>query len=195
MNNFKLEPADILVTVNNRKDPISVIKRWALGSRFDHVFMFLGEVRIITSPSQHKTLRFPLLFESNGRGVVLQSLSNRYGQEVVVLRLKKGYQQGIPKVLKEAVKLASNPQSYYDYYAILRFAIPRLICEKLRIPFPLRYQRDLWHLCSEVCAEVFWRAKLKVLPRNIIPLPGDFVTDSPLFWQPWTGVLLGDMVD
>lgn len=193
MNDFKLEPGDILVTVNNRHDPISVIKRWALGSAFDHIFMYLGEVRIITSPEQHQTLRFPLLFESNGRGVVLQSLSNRYSQEIVVMRLKEGYRQGIPKVLKKAVKLASESQSYYDYLCIVRFAIPRLICEKLRVPMPLKYQRNPWQICSEACAEVFWRVKLEVLPRGIVPLPGDFV-DSPLLWTAWTGVLSEELV-
>ena len=29
MNNFKLEPADILVQVNNRSDPFSRVNRWA----------------------------------------------------------------------------------------------------------------------------------------------------------------------
>ena len=85
MNNFKLNPGDILVQVNKRNDPFSRIKRWLMGP-FEHCFFYLGRVRIITSPKQHVTLRFPLLFESNGRGAVIQALSNRYGQPVIVMR-------------------------------------------------------------------------------------------------------------
>ncbi len=48
MNNFKLEPADILVTVNNRKDPLSRLKRWAVGP-YDHVLMYLGKVKLVRS--------------------------------------------------------------------------------------------------------------------------------------------------
>ncbi|GAJ16420.1 unnamed protein product, partial [marine sediment metagenome] len=40
--------------------------------------------------------------------------------------------------LEEAIKLASDPQSYYDYLCIVKFAIPRLIFEKLGLPMPLK---------------------------------------------------------
>ena len=49
MNNFKLEPVDILVNVNERDDPFSVVKRWALGNPYEHVFMYMGNVGIIVS--------------------------------------------------------------------------------------------------------------------------------------------------
>ncbi len=190
---FKLEPGDVLVNANLRKDPWSIIKRWAMGSPYEHVFMYLGKVRIITSPEQHQTLRFPFLFESNGRGAVIQSLSNRYGQEVVVLRLKRGYRQVIPKVLKEAVKLASDSQSYYDYYAIARWVLPRIIMGKLHLPIPLAWHRDERQICSEACAEIFWRAKLRILPKNIVPLPSDFVY-SPLLEEVWRGQLSEELL-
>ncbi|MBA7661325.1 hypothetical protein ES703_69340 [subsurface metagenome] len=193
MVNFCLNPADILVKVSNGHDPFSVIERWALGSPFDHVFLYLGAVRIITDPRQHQTLRFPMLFESNGRGVVIQALSNRYGQEVVVMRLKEGYRQGIPKVLKEAVKLASDESARYDYMCIVQFILPRLICEKLGIAMPLKWHRNLLHVCSEAIFEVFYRAKYKILPLNRVPLPGDFVTDSPILEQVWA-VTLSEVV-
>jgi len=32
VNNFKLEPGDILVNVNDRNDPFSRVKRWLAGS-------------------------------------------------------------------------------------------------------------------------------------------------------------------
>ena len=192
MNDFKLEPGDILVTVNHRKDPFSRVKRWVAGP-FEHVFMSLGKVRVITSPEQHQTLRFPLLFESNGRGAVIQALSNRYGQEVVILRLREEYRQGIPKVLKEAVKLASDKRGRYDYWCIVSFIIPRLLAQKLHLPLPSKYARDPFMVCSEAVMEVFLRARVEVLPSSIVPLPGDFV-DSPLLWFTWTGVLSEELV-
>ena len=190
MNSFKLEPADILVTVNDRNDPFSRIKRWAVGP-YDHIFLYLGEVRIIAK-GQERLIHFPLLYESNGRGVVIQSLSNRYGQKVAVMRLKSEHdRRRIPKVLVEAVKLASDPQAYYDYYAIATSVLPRIIMEKLHLPIPVAWERDERQICSEACFEVFYRAKLvDILPPNCTPpLPGDFVTDSLLLDKVWEGIL------
>ena len=196
MNNFKLEPADILVNVNDRNDVYSIIKRWAVGP-YEHVFMYIGKVGILVSRKQPRILRFPMLFESNGRGVVLQSLSNRYSQKVVVMRLIAEHdRRRIPRVLEQAIKLASDAQSYYDYLCIVRFVLPRLICEKLGLPMPLAWHRDPWHICSEAVYEVFDRAKLPDILRfrTKVPLPGDFVTDSTLLEQKWVGVLSEDLI-
>lgn len=193
MNTFKLNPGDIIVNVNDRNDPFSKVKRWLAGP-YEHVFLYLGKVRIIVDPRQNMTLRFSLLFESNGRGVVIQALSNRYGQEVVVMRLKSEYREKIPRVLKDVVKLASDPQAHYDYTIIVLHIIPKVILEKLHLPIPLKYQRDERMICSEAVLEVFLRARVPVLPRNIVPLPGDFVTDSALLEKIWTGILSEELV-
>jgi len=191
MNNFKLEPADILVNVNWGKDPISVIKRWGVGP-YSHVFLYMGEMTILVDSV---VLRHPFLFESSGRGVAIQSLSNRYGQEVVILRLRSEHdKRRIPYVLEEAIKLASDPQSYYDYLCIVQFVIPRLICQKLGLPMPLKYHRDPWHICSEAVDEVFIRGGLELLYLEDVSLPGDFVTDSPLLWTAWRGKLSEELV-
>jgi len=197
MNSPHLEPGDILVTVNNRKDLLSRIKRWAMNGPYGHAFMYMGKVGILVSRRQPRILRFPMLFESSGRGVVLQSLSNRYGQEVMVMRLKSEFdRRRIPYVLQEAIKLASNPQSYFDYLCLIRFVLPRIICEKLGLPIPLKWHRDPWHICSEAVFEVFYRAKLvEILPPWCVPpLPGDFVTDSLLLEQVWAGSLSEELV-
>ena len=197
MDNFKLEPADVLVQVITGNSPYNVIKRSALGNPYEHVFMYLGKVGILVSRRQPRILRFPMLFESNGRGVVIQALSNRYGQEVVVMRLISEHdQRRIGRVLEEAVKLASNPQSRYDYLCIVKYILPRLICEKLGLPMPLEYHRDPWHVCSEGVFEVFYRAGLVdiLLAYCVPPLPGDFVSDSPLLEQVWKGKLSEELV-
>lgn len=188
MIEFKLQPCDILVNVNYKKDPWSRIRRWAVGP-YPHVLLYMGELRIVVHRRQGGFLRFPLLFESNGRGVVLQALSNRYGQAVVVMRLKPEYRKKVLRVLTEAVKLASAPQSFYDYSVIALHIIPKVILEKLHLPVPLKYQRDERMICSEAVLEVFLRAKVPVLPQSIVPLPGDFVTDSSLLELVWSGEL------
>ncbi len=187
MNNFKLESGDILVQVNNRTDPFSKVKRWLSGP-YEHVFVYLGAIDF--APLDKPPLRVPMLFESYGRGVCLRSLSERYGQEVVVLRLKSEHdRKRIPRVLEEAIKLASDNQAYYDYLCIVRFAIPRLVCEKLGLPMPLKYHRDPWHICSEAVDEVFVRGGLELLYLEDVPLPGDFATESLLLEKVWAGKL------
>ncbi|MBA7574433.1 hypothetical protein ES708_16239 [subsurface metagenome] len=192
MNNFRLEPVDILVNVNARSGPCSVVKRWAQGP-YEHVFIYMG--RLAVERSGHVSAygrAVPMLFESNGRGVVLQSLSNRYGEEVVVMRLKSEHdRKRVPCVLDEAIKLASDPQAHYDYLCIVKYILPRLICEKLGLPMPLKYQRNPAMVCSEACAEIFWRAGLVdiLLAYCVPPLPGDFVTDSLLLEKVWAGSL------
>ena len=137
-----------------------------------------------------------MLFESNGRGVVLQSLSNRYGQEVVVMRLISEHnRRRIPHILLEALRLASSSRSYYDYLCIVRFVLPRLICEKLGLPLALKWHRDPLQICSEACWEVFHRVGVDLLPTDVVPLPGDFVTDSPILEEVWRGSLSEDVVE
>ena len=154
----------------------------------------MGKLGLIVNRRQRRILRFPMLFESSGRGVALQSLSNRYGQQVVVLRLISEHGK-IPRVLEEAIKLASDNQAFYDYLCIVKFAIPRLICEKLGLPMPLKYHRDPWHICSEAVNEVFIRGGIPdLLYLEGVPLPGDFVTDSLLLKKVWAGSLSEELV-
>ena len=192
MNNFKLEPGDIIINVNRRNDPFSKVKRWLAGP-YEQVFVYLGAIDF--APLDKPPLRVPMLFESYGRGVCLRSLSERYGQEVVVMRVKsEADRKRVPRVLEEAIKLASDRQSFYDYLCIVRFAIPRLICEKLGLPMPLKYHRDPWHICSEAVNEVFIQGGLELLYLEDVPLPGDFVTDSLLLEKVWAGSLSEELV-
>lgn len=197
MNNFQLQSGDILVNVNHRKDPFSRLKRWAMTSPYEHVFMYVGKVGLFINRRQRRIIRVPMLFESDGDGVILESLSSRYGQEVVVLRLKSEYdRRRIPRVLEEAIKLAEDSQSHYDYLCIVKYVLPRLICEKLGLPMPLSWHRDERQICSEACFEVFHRAGLIdiLLPYCTPPMPGDFVTESLLLEQVWVGRLSEELV-
>jgi len=176
---MKLEPADVLVNINSGTDLWARLRRWAVG-KYSHCFLYMG-----------KWGKTPMLFESNGRGVVLQSLSNRYGQEVVVMRLKRVFDN--KSVIDEAKKLASDPQAYYDYSCLIWHIVPRVIFEKLGLNPPLKYQRNFAMVCSECIAEVFWRSGIEILPKNVVPFPGDFVS-SPLLDKVWEGSLSNDLV-
>lgn len=202
MNNFCLNPGDILVNVNRRHDPLSTIKRWAAGP-FEHVFMYMGKVGLFINRRQRRIIRIPMLFESDGDGVIIESLSSRYGQMVVVLRLKSEYdRRRIPRVLEEALKLSEDLQAHYDYMCIVKHVLPRLILEKLGLPtwilshLPLAWQRDRRQICSEAVFEVFHRAKLVdiLLPYCRPPMPGDFVTDSLILEESWRGTLSEDLI-
>lgn len=201
MDEFKLKPADILVNVNYNTDPWSAVMRWAIGP-YSHVFMYLGKMKfelcqyvLRNEVSVWKGLLVepaPMLFESDGRGVVIRRLSNRFGQEVVVMRLEPEFREGISRIISEAVDLASDPQAYYDYYCCVRFVLPRIIWEKLRLPpdkMPITWQRDAKQICSEAVLEVCLRAGIPVLPIYRVPLPGDFVLDSDILDQAHVGKL------
>ena len=178
---FRLEPADILLCVNDRTDIFSRIYRGAIG-RYEHVSMYIGTFCDI-----------PMLYESDGRGVVLQNVAHQTGRPVVVMRplIEWKYKHS---VVATAINIASQDSSHYDYLAIMHSAIPRVIKEKLPfLPIPSRYIRDDVMICSEACAETFWRRNILVLPKTVIPIPGDFF-DSPILEYAYEGKLMEDIV-
>ena len=195
MSNFKLCAGDILVNFSTAGDPWPVIRRWAIGPYF-HCFMYMGVLRFGATRYRACAGRVPMLFESNGRGVCLRMLSERYGEEVVVMRLRT-YVRRIPRVLREAIKLASDEKSYYDYLCAVKYIIPRIIWEKLHLPLdrmPLAWHRDPKQMCPEALLEICLRAGVPVLPNDVVPLPGDFVTDSDLLEEVGRGKVLEEWV-
>ena len=192
---FKLEPCDVLLYVNEGKDIFSAISRWGAG-RYGHVSMYMGKA----------FGDVPFLFESSGRGATLINLQSHTGRLVKVMRLK--IEQWIilpvaswlyiPEVRKdalisEAIYLASADTSYYDYHAIFWYCIPRILKRKFPfLPIPPKYTRDKAVICSEAVAEVFWRAGIEVLPKDIVPLPTDLVT-SPILEPVYEGRILEDI--
>jgi len=191
---FKLEAVDVCVNINNRQDPLSSFKRWAMGSPYEHVFVNLGPMTLLLATTLYVV---PMLFESDGNGVIIEPLARRYRQMVVVMRLKSEYDRRRRwQVIEEAIKLAQDPQAQYDYRCISQYVLPRLLCQKLGLPIPLKYHRDRMMICSEAAFEVFYRAKVvDILRANCVPpMPGDFVTDSPLLEEVHRGILTEDWV-
>jgi hypothetical protein len=173
MEGFKLQPVDVCVDVNEDKDPYHVLERWALGNPYTHVRIYFGQLTFLGRPSG------PLFYESRSRGVILTGCRQFIGQKMVVMRLKPQYNFYLDSIREQMFEIATDEQSFYDYLCIPTMALPRLLCEKLGIPLPLKYQRNPWMNCSEAGAEPFWQVNLEVLDSGVLPLPGDFVT-SPL---------------
>lgn len=149
--------------------------------RYEHVLIYLGKA----------FNGIPMLYESDGRGVVIQNLSHQTGRHVLVMRPKI---KNKDEIIANSIEIASNDKSYYDYFAIIRSAVPRLLKEKFPfLPIPSHYVRDQMMICSEAVAEPFWEANIIILPKDIIPLPDDFKT-SPILELLDEGRLLEDIL-
>ena len=175
---FKLQPCDVCIDVNEKMTPWAILERWALGNPHTHVRVFFGKGGPLT----------PVFYESVGRGVIFTNASDALGQKMVVMRLHEVYEPHVDDIKKQMFEIATDPQSQYDYACIPGLVVPRLICEKLGIPLPLRYQRNPIYVCSEAAAEPFWRVEIEVLPRDVIPLPHDFLF-SPVLHKAEEGTL------
>ena len=168
-----LSNMDILVTVNDREDLFSRFKRWLMGP-YDHVGQYLGMMGTATTPAV-----FPAVFESVGRGILIRDLRSWKGRRVVQIRITEVYTGEFYRaILSRAIQMASGYASHYDFQAIIRWAIPRIILQKLRIPIPQTWKRDERHICSEAVYSLLVDSGLDVMIDTQIPLPGDFV-DCP----------------
>jgi hypothetical protein len=188
---IKLQPCDFLVSVNDRIDLWSSLERWAIGP-YEHAFLYLGELGLFAKEVREKypalqMVGIPMIFESVPmQGVCLRQLRERYGETVEVMRLFSEHdRRRIPHILHSAIKLASDDQAYYDFFCIPLHIIPRILNEKFGMPIPVKYHRNPQQVCSEALNEVSIRGGLPdILLRcrqmGIVPMPGDFVTGSPL---------------
>lgn len=171
-----LYPADVLVYKNLNEDWFSKIKKWAVGE-YDHVSMYLGA----------GFDGVPLIFESTPeQGSIIRDIKASSGRFVTVLRPKISPEVKRNLVLK-SIDIAS--ESYlYDYISMLRSIIPRILNRKFGLNIPVKYMRDSFYICSESISEIYWSENIEVLPKEIVPLPQDFLY-SDIFEIPGEGIL------
>ena len=129
----------------------------------------------------------PLIVESIGRGVLIRSLFSYPGEEITVKRpIDDNF--GI-LAAKAAERLADNPRSWYGYFDIPRFVIPKLILAKIGCLLPEKWRITLWlmargyhrnsfYICSELVASAFKDAGFPLVDEESIPLPDDLF-ESP----------------
>ncbi len=131
----------------------------------------------------------PLICESIGRGVLIRSLYCYTGQRVHVMRPTESLYGAI--AAKCAERLADNPGSWYGYYDIPRFVLPKLILAKLGRWLPhwvddalgllaRSYHRNSVYICSELVAQAYHTAGYPLTDDNTIPLPDDLVASPKL---------------
>lgn len=137
----------------------------------------------------------PLIVESIGRGVLIRSLLSYTGKEITVKRPVDESFGAL--VAKAAERLADNPNSWYGYFDIPRFALPKLIAAKAGHLLPEKWRLTLWllarsyhrnsfYICSELVASAYQDAGYPLIDEKTIPLPDD------LFHSPKL-VLVGTM--
>lgn len=183
MSIFQLDVGDVLLFINDKTDWQSRLSRWAVGDK-EHVAMYLGK----------GFNNSPFLVESSGRGVWILSLRAHTDRRVLVMRPRLLTWEEKERLVSEGIKLASNRQAYYDYFTIVNSVIPRVLKEKFPwVPIPVKYHRDIMMICSELVAEIYWRAGIDIFTdKNNVLLPGDF-EDSPILTAEYTGTILQDI--
>ena len=208
----KLQACDIILWINEKNDPINKLSRWAIG-QYSHVAMYLGRFPV-TIPGGD-IFNMPLVYESRGRGIYIASLLPQTGMVAAVMRpkaldpelfnLQSVTDWTIKELLTTAFEMAADEAHFYDYVSIVHSVLPRVIAEKLPwLPLPVKYHRDIWFICSEAVAELWWRNDTLVLPDDqqlpdgtimagSIPLPGDFAK-SPILTYIGKGKLMEDIV-
>ena len=152
--------------------------RWLV--EYDHVALYYAETR----------RGLPLIIESIGRGVLIRSLFAYAGRQVRLMRPRVDGDTA-QRVAKEAERLADNPGSWYGYFDIPRYVLPKLILAKIGQLLPPRwaltlkllamsYRRNNLYICSELVAEAYRRAGVPLLEENTILLPDDIAGSEVL---------------
>jgi len=158
---LKLRPADVLLFKPSGWGILLPLVKCLV--KYGHVGLYFTQTK----------RGLPLLIESIGRGVLIRSLYSYTGRRVTVMRPKVDDEVAW-KVAKEAEHLADNPKSWYGFFDIPRYVLPRLIWHKLtgrRCGFA--YRRNSFFICSELVAEAYRRAGVPLVDEKVIPLPDD----------------------
>ncbi len=173
-----MRPGDILLFRPAGWGILLPVVRWLV--TYGHVALYWTETR----------RGLPLIIESIGRGVLIRSLFAYAGWQVRLMRPK--VDDGLAlRVAKEAERLADNPGSWYGYFDIPRYVLPKLILGKIAQLLPSRwtltlrllaisYRRNNLYICSELVAEAYRRAGVPLVEESTIPLPDDIARSEAL---------------
>jgi hypothetical protein len=138
-----------------------------------------------------KTKRgLPLITESTGRGAAIHSLYVHTGRRVLVRRPQVNLQDAC-KIAEESEHIADNPSSWYGYYDIPRFALPKLVLMKIGSLLPQKwtivlkamaysYKANSVVICSELYADSCEKGGFPICDDGTIPLPDDIAASECL---------------
>jgi len=178
MKTMTFQPADILLFKPTGWGLLTPLVKALV--RYGHVALYYTETK----------RELPLVIESIGRGVVIRSLYCYSGQTVRVMRANLPDEK-VMEVAKQAERLADNPASWYGYFDIPRFILPKLILVKAGAWLPAKwrltlnllagsYRQNSFYICSELVATAYRKAGVPLLSDNTIPLPDDIARSSLL---------------
>mgnify|MGYP000374327753 CR=1 FL=1 len=158
---MRLRPADVLLFTPTGWGILLPLVKWLLS--YGHVALYFTETK----------RGLLLIIESIGRGVLIRSLLSYAGRRVRVMRPKVDDDTAL-RIAKEAEHLADNPGSWYGYFDIPRYVLPRLIWHKLTgRRYGFAYRRNSFFICSELVASAYRRAGVALVDEKAIPLPDD----------------------
>jgi hypothetical protein len=150
------------------------------GMTFGHVAMYYGKM---ATGEQ-------MIIESIGRGVTVRSLTSYVGETVEVKRTTLTDDQ-CAGVIAAAGAIDNDPDAFYNYWGIARFAVPKLLLLRFGGLMPkdwdaylkllaYTYKDTRWKICSQLVADSFSNAGFQLVSPAIgIPLPDDCAA-SPL---------------
>jgi len=172
MDKYEPKAGDVILMSTQGAGLFKKLKDWLLGSQWSHVAIFFD----------HTKHGLPLVIESIGRGVLIRSLLASKERKLLVLRHVEP--QRAVEAAKRAERLADNPTSWYDYFAIPRYVIPRLVWYKLTgRRYGFGYRQNPYFICSELVDTAYNR----IIPRELEPpLPHDFLSVKELR-KTWEG--------
>lgn len=161
-------PGDLILKRTEAKGWYRRLKVWLVGE-YDHILIFNDWTKRGT----------PLQVESINRGVLMRSLADYYGKEVLVLR-HENYREAIAAAIR-AEDISNDPNAKYDYKGVVRFMLPRLIWFKLTGKLRgFGYRPNKTFICSELADAAYDCAVSKSLGAE--PLPGDFLRLPCFTW-------------
>jgi len=173
-----LKPGDVLLFKPNGKGLYSWLMRRFVD--YSHVAIYWTETK----------RGLPLIIESIGRGVLIRSLYCYAGKRIRVMRPRQDTALG-ERAAKAAERLADHPASWYGYWDIPRYVLPKLLLAKLNTRLPLRFKLPLWlmahtyrhnsvYICSELVAMAYSGAGHPLVDGRTIPLPDDLAESDKL---------------
>jgi cell wall-associated NlpC family hydrolase len=112
-----LRPGDILVFEDQARGLWGALKQWALGKTYGHSW---GHVAVYVGAGE--------IIESVGRGVCENDLTG--GRLTAVLRHSCYNADMGARLVAEAKRVKNAGGSWYDYFCIPRYVIPRLLFHK-----------------------------------------------------------------
>ena len=175
-NEIDLQPGDVLLFPVSGWGILRLLV--SLLIRYGHVATYYTETK----------RGLPLIIESIGRGVLIRSLYAYDGVTITVMRPVQDDGLG-QRAAREAEGLADNPGSWYGYFDIPRYVLPKLLLNKLGrlLPRAVRiwlnvlaatYRENHVYICSELVADAYAHAGHPLVSSRTIPLPDD-LAESP----------------